>query len=89
MKFYPLIFLSLLIFSACSQDDTVAPDPEEEIIPSDCEEGCMTALINGVDFEAVITTAVQTEITVELDSAPFKLRENGGSALSKSAVETQ
>ena len=75
MRFYPLIFLSVLLFSACSQDDTVAPDPEEEqeeeIIPSDCVEGCMTALIDGTEFEAAVTTAVQTEITLLLNSIPF------------------
>lgn len=75
MKFYPLIFLSLLIFSACSQDDTMVPEPEEEqeeeIIPSECEEGCMTAMVDGNDFEATVTTAVLTEITLVIDSIPF------------------
>jgi len=75
MRFYPLILLSLLLFSACSQDDSMVPEQEEEqeeeTNPTECEEGCMTALINDTEFEASVTTAVASEITFLIDSVPF------------------
>jgi len=77
MRFFTLIFLSLVLFSACSQDENIIPD--ETVIPdetdpndSECAAGCMTALVNGAEFEAVTTTATLTSFPIILDTTSFE-----------------
>jgi len=64
MKYLSLIFLSLILFAACSSDDTMMPPAEEDEFEVTCEAGCLSALINGETFTAEVTAAVKSQVTL-------------------------
>ena len=64
MKYLSLIFLSLILFAACSSDDTMMPPAEEDEFEVTCEAGCLSAVVNGETFTAEVTAAVKSQLTL-------------------------